>query len=109
MDYYEGRVFSAEEVSGEYSPRDISNLAFEPEAWELSFVPVGAQPRAGTHKSVGFNKPIEEIEEETPKTETKNTENEKILFFLYYEKDVMIIIIYSKVIFINVLYLYRGW
>lgn len=33
----------------------------------------------------------------------KNTENEKILFFLYYGKDVMIIIIYSKTIFINVL------
>lgn len=30
------------------------------EAYELSFVAIPAQPRAGTHKSVGFCKPIEE-------------------------------------------------
>ena len=39
------------------------------EAYELSFVAVPAQPRAGTHKSIGFAKPVEEIMEETPKEE----------------------------------------
>ena len=41
------------------------------EAYELSFVAVPAQPRAGTHKSVGFAKEIDDIEEETPATESK--------------------------------------
>ena len=38
---------------------------------ELSFVDVPAQPRAGTHKSIGFSKPIKD-----PDINTKNTENE---------------------------------
>lgn len=32
------------------------------EAYELSFVAVPAQPRAGTHKSIGFTKPVPETE-----------------------------------------------
>ena len=49
------------------------------EAYELSFVAVPAQPRAGTHKSIGFTKPIEETPENTPETETnKNIETEKM-------------------------------
>lgn len=44
------------------------------EAYELSFVAVPAQPRASTHKSVGFTKPVAEKTEETPK---ENIENEK--------------------------------
>lgn len=53
------------------------------EAYELSFVAVPAQPRAGTHKSIGFAKLADEIEgieetpETTPETETKNNENIK--------------------------------
>lgn len=46
------------------------------EAYELSFVAVPAQPRAGTHKSIGFNKSVEDIEEATPENETKNIETE---------------------------------
>ena len=46
------------------------------EAYELSFVAVPAQPRAGTHKSIGFTKPVEEKTEETP--ETNNIETEKM-------------------------------
>ena len=46
------------------------------EAYELSFVAVPAQPRAGTHKSIGFTKDVDDIEEETPKVETE-TKNEK--------------------------------
>lgn len=54
------------------------------EAYELSFVAVPAQPRAGTHKSIGFAKDADDIEEEikeTPKTENHNTEkmDERIL------------------------------
>jgi hypothetical protein len=48
------------------------------EAYELSFVAVPAQPRAGTHKSIGFTKSIEEIEDEMPQTETKETENKEM-------------------------------
>lgn len=43
------------------------------EAYELSFVAVPAQPRAGTHKSIGFAKPVEEKTEEIPETENTNT------------------------------------
>lgn len=45
------------------------------EAYELSFVAVPAQPRAGTHKSIGFAKLIDdesEVTPETPEPETKN-------------------------------------
>ena len=49
------------------------------EAYELSFVAVPAQPRAGTHKSVGFAKPVVETEVEETKTETENNLIEKDL------------------------------
>lgn len=42
------------------------------EAYELSFVAVGAQPRAGTHKSVGFTKPVAESEDPEVKEQTDN-------------------------------------
>ena len=47
------------------------------EAYELSFVAVPAQPRAGTHKSIGFTKPVEEVQE-TQEVETKNINDEKM-------------------------------
>lgn len=43
------------------------------EAYELSFVAVPAQPRAGTHKSIGFAKLADEPE--NAKNGTENTEN----------------------------------
>ena len=46
------------------------------EAWELSFVPVGAQPRAGTHKSFGFTKPVQETEGDTPEIKTNTNEKD---------------------------------
>ena len=49
------------------------------EAYELSFVAVPAQPRAGTHKSVGFAKPVVETEVEETKTETENNPVDKDL------------------------------
>lgn len=44
------------------------------EAYELSFVAVPAQPRASTHKSVGFAKPIKEKNMETNVPEKKDVE-----------------------------------
>lgn len=51
------------------------------EAYELSFVAVPAQPRAGTHKSVGFTKPVPETEVEDPanKGQTENNHVDKDL------------------------------
>lgn len=51
------------------------------EAYELSFVAVPAQPRAGTHKSVGFTKPIpepDEAPENKTESESKKTD-ERVL------------------------------
>ena len=45
------------------------------EAYELSFVAVPAQPRAGAHKSIGFSKPVENPESD-PEKGTKCTEND---------------------------------
>lgn len=45
------------------------------EAYELSFVAVPAQPRAGTHKSVGFTKPVPEIEASEPEEKTQDENN----------------------------------
>lgn len=49
------------------------------EAYELSFVAVPAQPRAGTHKSVGFTKPIKP---ETNEPEVKDVDPNKDLDLL---------------------------
>ena len=51
------------------------------EAYELSFVAVPAQPRAGTHKSVGFTKPVAETEVADPenKDQTENNPVDKDL------------------------------
>jgi hypothetical protein len=52
------------------------------EAYELSFVAVPAQPRAGTHKSIGFTKPVQEeteIIEPEVKTQDDNNISEKDL------------------------------
>lgn len=42
------------------------------EAYELSFVAVPAQPRAGTHKSIGFTKPVPKIEAQGQDPEEKD-------------------------------------
>ena len=51
------------------------------EAYELSFVAVPAQPRAGTHKSIGFTKPVQE-ETEIIEPEVKSQDDNNI-----HEKD----------------------
>lgn len=42
------------------------------EAYELSFVAVPAQPRAGTHKAIGFTKPVKEPEEKSEEIPEEN-------------------------------------
>jgi hypothetical protein len=49
------------------------------EAYELSFVAVPAQPRAGTHKSIGFTKPVSETEDPEVKDQTENNSVDKDL------------------------------
>ena len=69
------------------------------EAYELSFVAVPAQPRAATHKSIGFTKPVEnpeteidtkeiEIEQENVKTDARifNQRVKNVESFLNSEK-----------------------
>lgn len=56
------------------------------EAYELSFVAVPAQPRAGTHKSAGFTKPVPE-ETETPEPEETNTDKDLDLAFKVRESE----------------------
>ena len=48
------------------------------EAYELSFVAVPAQPRAGTHKSIGFRKPVAKTEEENIADKSAEETNERI-------------------------------
>lgn len=61
------------------------------EAYELSFVAVPAQPRAGTHKSIGFTKPVPETEVEDPEnkgqTETNNVDKDLDLAFMVRETE----------------------
>lgn len=67
--HYPGREYDVADESGHASKRRCKMLLHgAKEAYELSFVAVPAQPRAGTHKSIGFTKPIAETPDNTPKT-----------------------------------------
>ena len=60
------------------------------EAYELSFVAVPAQPRAGTHKSVGFTKPVLEEKDDSEvkdQPETNNVEKDLELAFKLRESE----------------------
>lgn len=75
--HWPGREYDVAESTGKSSKRRCKMLLHgAKEAYELSFVAVPAQPRAGTHKSVGFTKPVAEVPEENP--ENKNIDNEKM-------------------------------
>lgn len=65
-------------TAGGSEKRCLMLLSGAKDAWELSFVPVGAQPRAGTHKSVGFTKPVPENEVEDPENKGQETENNHV-------------------------------
>ena len=71
--HYPGREYDVTDMSGKSTKRRCKMLLHgAKEAYELSFVAVPAQPRAGTHKSVGFTKPIAEAPETTPETINEN-------------------------------------
>ena len=68
--HWPGREYDSTDATGKVSKKRCKMLLHgAKEAHELSFVAVPAQPRAGTHKSIGFTKPVEE-----PKSDTKCTE-----------------------------------
>lgn len=70
--HWPGIEYTVEDGSAKGSKKRCKMLlSGAKEAYELSFVAVPAQPRAGTHKSIGFSKPIKD-----PDIDTKNTENE---------------------------------
>ena len=76
--HWPGVEYEVADATGKSSKRRCKMLlSGAKEAFELSFVAVPAQPRAGTHKSVGFTKPIAENTDTDSEIETKNTENEK--------------------------------
>lgn len=84
--HYPGVNYDVTDASGKTSKKRCKMLLHgATEAFELSFVAVPAQPRAGTHKSVGFAKPIESkdlgLEDETtiksPETPEDNTNVDK--------------------------------
>lgn len=76
--HWPGMEYDVTDETGKSSKRRCKMLLHgAKDAYELSFVAVPAQPRAGTHKSIGFTKPVEE-KEETPVVETQDTTNEKM-------------------------------
>lgn len=76
-----GKYVVEDGTPGGSEKRCLMLLSGAKDAWELSFVPVGAQPRAGTHKSIGFTKPVAETEVEDPenKDQTENNHIDKDL------------------------------
>lgn len=76
--HYPGQEYEVSDNVGKTKKRRCKMLLHgAKEAYELSFVAVPAQPRAGTHKSIGFTKPVTENPEIIPET-IKNTDNEKM-------------------------------
>lgn len=69
--HWPGHEYDVTDAMGKSTKRRCKMLLHgAKDALELSFVAVPAQPRAGTHKSVGFAKPITE----TPENKNNNTE-----------------------------------
>ena len=73
--HWPGHEYTIEDGSAKGSKRRCKMLLHgAKEAYELSFVAVPAQPRAGAHKTIGFSKPIENPET-NPKKGTECTKN----------------------------------
>ncbi len=76
--HYPGVEYTIEDGTAEGTKKRCKLLlSGAKEAYELSFVAVPAQPRAGTHKSIGFTKPIPETEGRDP-NEKDSPENNSI-------------------------------
>ena len=75
--HFPGRDYDVADATGKSTKKRCKMLLHgAKDAYELSFVAVPAQPRASTHKSIGFAKPVEENPETKPEIETKNIEIE---------------------------------
>ena len=75
--HWPGHEYDVADATGKSSKRRCKMLLHgAKEAYELSFVAVPAQPRAGTHKSIGFAKPVAENPETNPENGTKSIEIE---------------------------------
>jgi hypothetical protein len=80
--HWPGREYDVADATGKSAKRRCKMLLHgAKEAYELSFVAVPAQPRAGTHKSIGFTKPVEEkiteeIDTQVIENETKTKEKD---------------------------------
>ena len=75
--HFPGRDYDVADATGKSTKKRCKMLLHgAKEAYELSFVAVPAQPRASTHKSIGFAKPVEENPETKPEIETKSIEIE---------------------------------
>lgn len=75
--HWPGVEYTVEDGSAEGTKKRCKMLlSGAKEAYELSFVAVPAQPRAGTHKSIGFTKPVAEIEDKTQDPENKDQTDE---------------------------------
>lgn len=68
--HWPGKDYDITDATGKSTKKRCKMLlSGAKEAYELSFVAVPAQPRAGTHKSIGFSKPVE------PEKDTENDNN----------------------------------
>lgn len=80
--HWPGREYTVEDGTAKGTKKRCKMLLHgAKEAYELSFVAVPAQPRAGTHKSIGFTKPVPETEAKAqdPKDQGENNHIEKDL------------------------------
>ena len=76
--HWPGVEYNLESGSGKIEKKRCKMLlSGAKEAYELSFVAVPAQPRAGTHKSIGFTKPVAETEVADPEIKDQ-TENDNV-------------------------------
>ena len=79
--HYPGYEYDVADSTGKSAKRRCKMLLHgAKEAYELSFVAVPAQPRAGTHKSIGFTKPVAETENDTKCIENGAETAEKTQF-----------------------------
>lgn len=85
--HWPGEEYDVTDETGKSKKRRCKMLLHgAKEAYELSFVAVPAQPRAGTHKSIGFTKPVEKTDTNQEKG-TKCTEKDVDLK----EKDIRLV------------------
>ena len=78
--HYPGREYEVSDSSGKSNKKRCKMLLHgAKDAHELSFVAVPAQPRAMTHKSIGFTKPVADTSEKTEKQEENVKTDTRIL------------------------------